>query len=60
MAGRIADRMGGSAQAQAKGTAVPPAPINRLFYRIFRLERGTATSFRLPFGSSIPAVLEKS
>jgi SAM-dependent methyltransferase len=40
-----------------KGTAVPPAPVNRLFQALFGAERFVVGRLALPFGVSLVAVL---
>ena len=42
-----------------KGTAVPPAPVNRLFHAVFSAERFLAGRLPLPFGVSLLAVLRR-
>lgn len=39
------------------GTAVPPAPVNSVFRRIFGSERHLLRGVNLPFGVSLVAIL---
>lgn len=55
---RIKERLLGS--TVAAGNHVPPAPINRLFQKIFTAERRWLKHFDLPFGISLMVVLEKA
>ena len=47
----------GSANGLDFGTAIPPEPVNRLFYWLFSAERFLLRAVRLPFGLSLLAVL---
>lgn len=44
-------------QSPRFGTAIPPEPVNRLFYWLFSAERLLLRAVRLPFGLSLLAVL---
>lgn len=42
----------------ARGTSIPPSPINKLFAGLFGLERFLIGKFNLPFGVSLLCVLQ--
>ncbi len=52
---RIKDRITGN--QQPSGAAIPPAPVNRLFQKIFASERVVLSKMNFPFGVSLMAVL---
>jgi len=53
---RLKERLFGS--THAAGTAVPPAPVNRLLQKIFAAERTWLKRFNFPFGVSLLCILE--